>query len=83
MNLTNNNVIIDGLLTGFQRKETYHINSKIYHNISEKYFQDKWNTNDYYWKRRDEIMKLKPLIKRYILYPYFEKNIEEPLEKLL
>ena len=49
----------------------------LYHEYNLKLFFEKWNKHPENWPTHNTISSnIEPLIKRYMLYPYFEKDIE-------
>lgn len=74
--------IIENTESGFARKEISHFSSMKYHEISERFWNLKWEINPLSWQNIEDIKNnIKPKIKNYILYPYFEKDILDLEEK--
>ncbi|NQU95138.1 MAG: glycosyltransferase family 2 protein [Candidatus Omnitrophica bacterium] len=64
-------------LPGATRKDKSHMESMQFHWISKELFLKKWNLNPESWdKKAIEQMPKKPLIKDYIIYPYFELKLD-------
>lgn len=75
-NPLNNNVVIN-TPSGFQRRESSHLESMKYHNISENLFKTKWNIAPKRWNVGEIIKTINnSLIPNFIYYPYFEKDVE-------
>jgi hypothetical protein len=73
--------IIEDTECGFARKETSHMESFIYHGVSEHFWKLKWDIDHVYWGKNNDIHSIKPKILNYFLYPYFEKDILNLEEK--
>lgn len=75
-NPLNNNVVIN-TPSGFQRRESSHLESMKYHDISENLFKTKWNIASERWNVGEIIKTINnSLIPNFIYYPYFEKDVE-------
>jgi hypothetical protein len=74
---TNN--IVKLTTSGHDRGDLDHMESKKYHSVSEKIYNKKWGhtpviLDDFVWEYAN-MKDLTPLIESYMLYPYFEKDI--------
>ena len=77
------NNIIDYLPCGYQRNEGYHMESMKYHQFSLQVFIAKWgyapvnvDNSAISWDTISAFETKTPLIKGFVYYPYFEKDIE-------
>jgi len=77
------NNIIDYLPCGYQRSEGYHIESMKYHHFSLQVFVAKWgyapvniDNSAISWDSISAFETKTPLIKGFVYYPYFEKDIQ-------
>jgi hypothetical protein len=77
------NDIIDYLPCGYQRNEPYHRESMHYHHFSLQVFTEKWgyapankDNSAISWDSISTFETRIPLIKGFVFYPYFEKDIE-------
>lgn len=76
-----NTELIEHTQPGYARREPSHLETFKNSHFSYKIWTTKWgNINDINWDM-DKIYDLKPKIKNYILYPYFEKDILDLEEK--
>jgi hypothetical protein len=66
--------IIDLIPPGYDRREPYHLKALNHHDYNKRLFTRKWNINPGRWGTSMD--ELKPLIESYILYPYFEADVE-------
>lgn len=57
-----------------------HVSSVRYHPLSETLFQHKWGVRAEYWGAEHFAIR-KPLTYNYVMYPYFEKDVEGLREK--
>ena len=78
--------IIENTETGFQRKESSHLESQKLHNISCAVLYKKWGAEysdkkGIFWHRIDNLDEMKCLTENYVMYPYFEKDIIDPVGK--
>lgn len=85
LNIYNNN-IIQKTLSGFNRQESSHIESFKHHDISGNFFHEKWKCNANHWNdsliHKTNVLNSKaPFVKTWMLYPYFEKNINYEIYK--
>lgn len=81
-----NGTPIEETQTGFQRGEKYHLESFVYHEYSELFFKEKWSCDSNHWgdslNHKQKILNSKaPFVKMWIMYPYFEKNIDQRVYK--
>ena len=68
---------IELIESGNSRGEIYNHTSQIYHPHSKFIYEMKWGVNpDDGWSDIELIKNLKPKLNSFILYPYFEKDIE-------
>jgi hypothetical protein len=78
-------LLIKNSVTGFLRGDIDHMKSFKYHKITKELFIKKWGFDPEYcdnWSY-ESFKNLKPLINSFILYPYFENEIEiETFKKL-
>ena len=75
--------IIEWTDTGFARKEPSHLDSHKMHGITLTMLQHKWGVeygNGAFWNRFN-LDQLKCLTDNYVMYPYFEKDIIDPVGK--
>jgi len=72
--VNNVNSVIMNVPTGFVRKDEAHMASMKYHRQSFHTYMLKWGRKPEHWPH--DYMKTQQMIDNYILYPYFEKNIE-------
>lgn len=78
--------IIENTESGYQRKESSHLDSHKMHGITLKMLHHKWgveygNVRGCFWNKDLNLDSLKCLIDNYVLYPYFEKDIIDPVGK--
>jgi hypothetical protein len=66
--------VIDIIPSGNARNESYHHTSSMYHNHSKFIFEAKWETNPDMGFLN--IKSLSPKMNSFVMYPYFEKDIE-------
>ena len=75
------NSITKHIISGHDRGEISHMESKKYHNISKEIYIKKWGhtpiilKTDNDWWNINKLKNLSPLVDSYIFYPYFEKKI--------
>lgn len=64
--------------SGCELGDKSHIDSLRYHNYSYNVFNKKWQTRTQNWDdcHLNELKKIDPKIMSYVMYPYFEKDIE-------
>jgi hypothetical protein len=84
-NPQNNNPITE-TPTGWDYKDVAHMASMVYHQHSLYIFEKKWETRPMDWVVKNKgyvddnymnyLKNIEPMIPSFILYPYFEKNIE-------
>ncbi len=83
--ITGTNKIIDlnDSLKGGMRGDESHIRSQAYHHISKKILEEKWGLEFEGGWSEDRLKNLpvKSKIQNFILYPYFEKNVENLEQK--
>jgi len=68
--------LIEKTPSGVCRGDTHHISSQKFHHIARKLFKQKWGIADGGWDV-DVCKNLKVLIPNFIIYPFFEKNINK------
>jgi hypothetical protein len=73
------NNIIKHTESGYERNDEFHLESKKFHNISERVYTSKWGETPYNhatngWNY-EKLKNLKPIINSFLYYPYFEKDI--------
>lgn len=66
--------VINIIPSGNARNESYHHSSSLFHSHSKYMFDFKWEVNPD--RGFENIVNLTPKINSFILYPYFEKDIE-------
>ena len=78
-----NQPLIEKTVTGWGRKESSHMESQKLHGITVTMLQHKWGVeygNGKFWNRFN-LDQLKCLTDNYVMYPYFEKDIIDPVGK--
>jgi len=71
-------VVSELITVPYRSEDRYeaHLSSSKFHSISGTVFKHKWGISDINWGP-EHFALLKPLIPNYMMYPYFEKDIED------
>ena len=73
--------LIENTLSGNARRDSHHTTSKEFHSLTHRLFTQKWGILPQCWDV-DVCKSLKVLIPNYIIYPFFEKNINKECLKI-
>lgn len=81
--LQKNDVIVGGVINGFNRGEISHMESLPYHPIQHYLYKHKWHSvgeddmsTTLYWNDLDKLKSARVKVPAYFYYPYFEKDMD-------